>query len=472
MLCLFVLSVCSTVYFEERFEDDDWEQRWVYSRHRPTRGESIMGTFRQTAGAYYGNQRVQRGIQTIEDCGWYQISSKFKQQFNSTGKDLIIQFTVRFEGGYECSGGYVKLLGPEMKPIRFHSQTPYYIMFGPELCKPNTHKLMFLVNRNGTNYDIHHLIDAFHDELTHSYTLIIFANRSYEIRLDGEKVMSGDLDNDFETGGVAMIADPEDFMPEDWDNRAEIPDPDDYKPITWDEREVIPDPNAVQPPEWRDHVQGKWTPPLIQNPDYLGVWKPRMIPNPNYKGEWTPRLIPNPSYLKDDGFGVFEDISYLGIEVYQTKAGSIFDNFLVTDDLKYAENTLREVFLQYREEEFSMYKKVLQDKAAEEELKRLREKESQEMTDEEFYSSSYSSGESSETTDQEATENFVFPSAEMTDPPTAQDFEFPYNLDHNKYFINKKKQSVRKSSSRLRGEWAKSREEKKMGMEWSEDVDL
>ena len=472
MFLVLVSFVKATVYYEERFDDDDWEQRWVYSRFFPTKGQAIRGTFRLTSGSFYGNQRVQRGLQTMEDCGWYQITSKFKQPFNTTGKDFVLQFTIRFEGGYECSGGYVKLLGPDTRPLKFNSDSPYYLMFGPDVCKPNAHKLMFLINRNGTNYDIHHLVDVFHDELTHSYTLIIFANRSYEVRLDGEKAIAGNLDHDFETSGTALIADPEDLMPEDWDNREEIPDPEDFKPETWDDREAIPDPNAAQPPEWREHIQGKWTPPFIQNPDYLGVWKPRMIPNPNYKGEWVPRLIPNPSYLVDDKFGVFEDISYLGVEVFQVRAGSIYDNFLVTDDIKYSEEVLREVFLQYRDEEFSMYKKVLQDRAAEEELKRLREKENQEMTDEEFYSSTYSDGESSETTDSEDTENFVFPSAEITDPPTAKDFEFPYAIDHNSYFINKKKQQVRKSSERLRGEWRRSREEKMMGMEWSEGVEL
>jgi calreticulin len=123
-------------------------------------------------------------------------------------------------------------------------------------------------------------MDAFKDELTHSYTLIIFANRSYEVRLDGTRAIGGYLNTDFELGGSEFIPDPNDLIPDDWDNRKVIPDPNDEKPADWDDRPIIPDPDAVEPPEWRENVHGKWTPPLIQNPDYLGVWKPKMIPNP------------------------------------------------------------------------------------------------------------------------------------------------------------------------------------------------
>ena len=140
-----LLFLISTVYFEDNFDDDDWEQHWVYSRHRPTKGQGKMGTFRLTSGAYYGNQRAQRGIQTVDDEAYYQITSKFKQPFNTSGKDFIMQYTVRLENGFGCSGAYIKLLNSSAQPIRFSENSPYSLMFGPDVCKPNTHKVLFII---------------------------------------------------------------------------------------------------------------------------------------------------------------------------------------------------------------------------------------------------------------------------------------------------------------------------------------
>lgn len=443
------LFLITTVYFENNFDDDDWEQHWVYSRHRPVKGQGLMGTFRLTAGAYYGDQRAQRGIQTVDDGAFYQISSKFKQPFNTSGKDFVLQYTIRFEGGYDCSGGYIKLLNSSLQPLKFNSNTPYQIMFGPDVCKPNTHKVFFIINRNGTEHDNHQYIDSYYDNLTHAYTLIIFANRSYEIRLDGKKAIGGDLDTDFELGGTQLIPDPEDSMPEDWDNREMIPDPNDKKPSTWDDRQIIPDPNAQKPVEWRTSIQGEWKPPLIPNPNYRGVWKPRMIKNPNYKGEWEPRMIPNPSYMRDSNFGVFENLNYVGIEVFQNTAGSIYDNILVTDDIEYAEKQLRLNFLQYQKDEFSMYNKVQQDKAAEEEFQRLREKDAADNTDDQFYtkSSQDSSSSSSTATIPSSSSDDISTSVPMSEMPTPDQFEFPYNIEHNLYFMNKRKVQMMKSAS-------------------------
>jgi calreticulin len=194
-----------------------------------------------------------------------------------------------------------------------------------------------------------------------------------------------------------------------------------------------------------------------------------MIPNPAYKGEWTPKMIPNPLYLRDEKFGVFEDIAYVGIEVFQSKPGSIYDNILLTDDLAYAEQKLRENFLQYREDEFTMYKRVQQDKAAEEELRKLRERENAALTDEEFYTSAGGTAEdSSSTTVVEPDEAFVFPSEDVTDPPSAADFEFPFDVKHNKYFLEREKMGIRKSSSGSRRNWKEHRDRKQQENEMPE----
>jgi calreticulin len=284
-------------------------------------------------------------------------------------------------------------------------------------------------------------------------------------------MVNGSLTVDFELGGTALIPDPDDLIPDDWDNREEIPDPEDQKPEKWDDRAIIPDPDAREPPEWREHIHGKWTAPLIQNPDYLGAWKPKMIPNPAFRGEWSPRLIPNPAHVVDDGFAVWEDLSYVGIEVFQVTAGSIFDNILVTDDVAYAEKQLRENFLQFREDEFAMYRRVQQDKQAEEELKRLREREGMALTEDDFYSrgtKSEDEEDSDPTTWGEPDKNFNFPSEDDSDAPTAADFEFPYDTNHNPYFLENIKAGTRKASSQTRAKWREHRLEKRHSREMAE----
>lgn len=66
------------------------------------------------------------------------------------------------------------------------------------------------------------------------------------------------------------------------------------------------------------------------------MWRPKRISNPNYKGPWVHPQIPNPDYKPDDTLYQFDSNAFLGIEIWQVKAGTIFDNFLVTDDLDLA----------------------------------------------------------------------------------------------------------------------------------------
>ena len=179
-----------------------------------------------------------------------------------------------------------------------------------------------------------------------------------------------------------------------------------------------------------------------------------MIENPNYNGEWVPKMIKNPNSLSDPGFGVFQDLSYVGIEVFQITAGSIFDNILITDDLEYAEKQLRLNFLQYQKDEFSMYNRVLQDKKAEAELRKLREKDNAELTDDLFYTKSYSSSSSTTSSDSTIGSNQGSDddiSSELLErKPTISDFQFPYNIDHNSYFIIKRQNQMRKKSASSR----------------------
>lgn len=90
-------------------------------------------------------------------------------------------------------------------------------------------------------------------------------------------------------------------------------------------------------------MDGAWEPPQIENPEYKGEWKAKDIPNPDYKGKWIHPEIDNPAYTPEPNLYLFKDIGAIGIDVWQVKSGSIFDNILITDDVdeaaKHAEQT-------------------------------------------------------------------------------------------------------------------------------------
>jgi len=98
----------------------------------------------------------------------------------------------------------------------------------------------------------------------------------------------------------------------------------------------ISDPEAKQPEDWDAELDGEWEVPLIPNPEYKGEWKAPRIPNPAYKGEWVHPRIPNPEYKEDNQIYAFNSNKFIGIEIWQVKSGTIFDNFLVTDNVETA----------------------------------------------------------------------------------------------------------------------------------------
>lgn len=83
-------------------------------------------------------------------------------------------------------------------------------------------------------------------------------------------------------------------------------------------------------------MDGEWEPPQIDNPDFKGEWKPKQIDNPAYKGQWKHPEIDNPEYTPDSEIYLREEVCTVGLDLWQVKAGSIFDNILFTDDPEYA----------------------------------------------------------------------------------------------------------------------------------------
>jgi calreticulin len=364
LCCLMSVALCD-VYFEEEFTEG-WRNRWVESTHKA----SEQGAFGWTAGKFYGDVEKDKGLQTTQDARFYAISAKFDKPFSNEGKTLVVQFSVKHEQEIDCGGGYVKVFSSDLDQKDMHGDSQYNIMFGPDICGYSTKKVHVIFNYKGKNLLIKKDIRCKDDTLTHLYTLIVRPDNTYEVKIDNKKEESGTLEADWDFLAPMKIKDPEAKKPDDWDERENVDDPDDTKPEDWDKPEHIPDPDAKKPEDWDDEMDGEWEPPMIDNPEYKGEWKPKQIPNPAYKGKWVHPEIDNPEYQPDDKLYRYSDIGAVGFDLWQVKSGSIFDNVLVTDDEKYAEEFAEKTWGKSKDAE-----KKMKDDHDEEERKKREEEE-------------------------------------------------------------------------------------------------
>ncbi|XP_039521518.1 calreticulin 3b [Pimephales promelas] len=361
---LLALAANAEVYFKEQFLDGDaWKSRWVNSEHK-----SDYGQFKLTAGNFYGDAEKDQGLQTSQDARFYATSARF-DPFSNEGKTLVIQFTVKHEQKIDCGGGYVKVFPSDLNQADLHGDSQYYVMFGPDICGYSTKKVHVIFNYKGKNHLIKKEIKCKDDELTHLYTLILNPDQTYVVKIDNEKVESGSLEEDWDFLPAKTIKDPEAKKPEDWDDRPKIDDETDTKPEDWDKPENIPDPDAKKPEDWDEDMDGEWEPAVIPNPEYKGEWKPKQIDNPNYKGVWVHPEIDNPEYTPDSQIYKFDSIGVLGLDLWQVKSGTIFDNFLICDDVKEAEDFGNETWGATKDPEKKMKEEQDEKKRKEEEEK-------------------------------------------------------------------------------------------------------
>jgi len=365
-------TVNAKIYMKEEFADgEQFTERWISST---AKGDE-MGVFVVSPGKFYGDAEKDKGLKTSQDARFYGISSKF-ESFSNEGKSLVIQFQVKHEQNIDCGGGYVKIFGSDLDQKAMHGETPYHIMFGPDICG-STKRVHVIFAHKGTNHLIKQEISCKEDAMTHLYTLIVKPDNTYEVRIDGEKERSGSLEEDWDMLPTKEILDPKESKPADWVDAEMIPDPEDSKPEDWDQPEHVPDKDAARPADWDDDMDGEWEAPMIDNPDYKGEWKAKEIPNPDYKGPWVHPKIANPDYAPEPHLYRYEDIAALGFDLWQVKSGTIFDNIIVTDSVEEAEAFAKETFEVTKVAE----KKMKDDQDAEERAKQAAEEAEKKAAD-------------------------------------------------------------------------------------------
>ena len=364
--CLFLATLAAVsgkIYFKEDFNDAGWKSRWVTS-DMGGKPSAELGEWKHTPGEYYGDAS-DKGIQTSQDARFYGISSKLTESFTNKNKPLVIQFSVKHEQELDCGGAYVKLLG-NMDQAKFSGDTPYQVMFGPDICgysNRKTHAIFHYAPKND-NLLIKDELKVETDKLSHVYSLVVKPDNTYEVFIDLESVRSGTLESGWDFLLPKEINDPAISKPDDWVDEKKIPDPEDKKPAGYDDIPAeIPDPDAKKPDDWDDEEDGQWEAPNIDNPDYKGPWKPKMIDNPAYKGEWVHPVIPNPDYKEDSELHVrCKDCTHIGFELWQVKSGTIFDDIIVTDSWDEAKSYAEKTYSKKKGPEKEMFDAAEEDK--------------------------------------------------------------------------------------------------------------
>merc|ERR1712106_1212470 len=86
------------VYFKEDFSADNWEARWLQSKHKDDFGAFVLES---------GKWNEMKGLKTSTDAKFYASSAGFPA-FTNKGKDLVVQFTVQHQQKIDCRRGYAR----------------------------------------------------------------------------------------------------------------------------------------------------------------------------------------------------------------------------------------------------------------------------------------------------------------------------------------------------------------------------
>ena len=75
-----------------------------------------MGAWGWTAGKWYGDEN-DKGIQTSEDARFYGYSAKMDKVFNNENKDLVLQFTTKYEQDIDFYSSNIDINSKEYQNI-------------------------------------------------------------------------------------------------------------------------------------------------------------------------------------------------------------------------------------------------------------------------------------------------------------------------------------------------------------------
>lgn len=380
-----VSSLAKSSFFDQ-FETDSLDKSgWVPSTAEKSDGAPYLGNWVLQPSRIYRAYENDNALTMDTEAAFYAIAKKLPALLDSKDQDLVVQFEVKFLESISCGGAYVKLLSEGLDLSHFNNESPYEIMFGPDICGSEK-KVSFIIKKKVGDEVIESKLRtppmARSNQLSNLYTLIVRKNHDVELRINGEVAKAGNVLNtpNFMEPPLTlpqMISDPDAVQPEDWDDRRYIYDENVEKPEDWDktrglmwvpnpevakpqgwnddenETEYIRNPDAVKPAAWDDeedgewkapiirnpkcfHGCGKWEAPKIVNPNYVGEWTPPTVENPAYQGEWKPPMIKNPKFNAETVMHI-NPVDAIGIDVWSMHSGVLFNNIYLGNLVEEAE---------------------------------------------------------------------------------------------------------------------------------------
>ncbi|KAB0406628.1 hypothetical protein E2I00_018631, partial [Balaenoptera physalus] len=179
----------------------------------------------------------------------------------------------------------------------------------PDICGFDVKKVHVILHFKNQYHSNKKSIRCKVDGFTHLYTLILRPDLTYEVKIDGQSIESGSIEYDWQLTSLKKM-EKASAESEDWDQAAE------GKSQAW--KKHFLDASASTPSDWNSELDGDRQAPMLQKPPH--------------------QKMKNTNYLTEYDLSEFENIGAIGLELWQVRSGTIFDNFLITDDEEYAEN--------------------------------------------------------------------------------------------------------------------------------------
>ncbi|KAM5308653.1 calreticulin-3 isoform 3-T3 [Glossophaga mutica] len=228
---------------------------------------------------------------------------------------------------------------------------------GPDICGFDIKKVHVILHFKNQYHSNKKPIRCKVDGFTHLYTLILRPDLTYEVKIDGQTIESGSIEYDWNLTSLKKLE----------KSPAESKEKEN-KPQDWEKHFL--DASASKPSDWNHELDGDWQASLLQKPPYQDDLKPEGID----KDVWLHQKMKNTKYLLEYDLSEFENIGAIGLELWQVRSGTIFDNFLITDDEEYAENFGKATWGETKGPEREM--DAIQ---AKEEMKKAREEDEEEL---------------------------------------------------------------------------------------------
>ncbi|EHB15869.1 Calreticulin-3 [Heterocephalus glaber] len=304
----------ATVFFQEEFLDGEHcRNRWVPSN------DSRLGHFRLSSGKFYGHKEKDKGLQTTQNSHFYAISARFKP-FSNKGRTLVLQYTVKHEQKVDCSGGYVKVFPADLDQRGLNARSPYYIMFGPDICGFDLKKVHVILQFKNEYHANKKSIKCKVDGFTHLYTLVLRSDLTYEVKIDGQSIESGSIEYDWQLTSLRKT------------EQGAAPSPgSDQRKREWTRRDWekhLLDAAGSKPGDWHSELDGDWPGPMLQKPLYQAGLKPERIS----QDPWLPEKMTGTGYLTQYDLSEFQSISAIGLELWQGPEKEM-DDILIKEEV-------------------------------------------------------------------------------------------------------------------------------------------